>query len=169
MAEEVTTQEPAGTTEHVVKLITEQVAVNQQPVGDDFDEQKYLSLHQRYAPQIEKLLGVDGLKERLTAAESREAAKDMENAKLKVQTQYGFSEEEIAELPGETPDAILKAAAFAAKFKAVADESNKTIQDAQGRGILPSELRGGTAPDAPKEGTPEYGIYLIQKAQGLVK
>ena len=171
MADEVTTQETAGgNTEHVVKLITEPVNVNQKAVGeDDFDEAKYLSLHQRYAPQIEKTLGIDQLKERLTAAEQREAAKDMENAKLKAQNTYNFTDEELAEIPGDNAAQFAAAAAVAGKYKLAAQESSKVIEDARSRGTMPSELGGATSPDVPKEGTPEWNIYQLQKAQGLVK
>ena len=60
-------------------------------------------------------------------------------------------------------------AAAAGKYKLAAGESAKQIEQAQHRGILPSELGGVTSPDVPKEGTPEYGVYLIQKASGVIK
>lgn len=169
MADEVVTADvKPGNTEHVVKLITEPVKIDPQ-TDDGFDEQKFTGLYQRFAPQIEKTLGIDKLKTDFAAAIEREASKDMENAKLKAQTAYGFSDEELAEIPGETAAAFAASAAAAGKYKLAAGESAKQIQEAQSRGILPSELGGVNSPDVPKEGTPEYGIYLIRKAQGLVK
>lgn len=171
MADETTTtQETKGNTEHVVKLITEPVKVNQQAVGeDDFDEAKYLSLHQRYAPQIEKLLGIDQLKETVKTEREARLERDMENAKLKAQNTYNFTDEELAEIPGDNAAQFAAAAAVAGKYKLAAMESGKQIQDAQSRGILPSDLAGQDTSTAPKEGTAEWGIYQLQKAQGLVK
>lgn len=168
MAEEIINQ-GGGNTEHVVKLITEPPTINPQAIDNgEFDEQKFKGLYQRFAPEIEKTLGIDRLKEEFQAALTREAEKDMLNARLHAQTKYGFTDEEITEIPGDTADQFAKAAAAAGKYKTAATESSRQVQDAQNRGILPSELAGGTE-DIPKEGTREYGIYILRKAQGLVK